>query len=143
MISKELKKALFISFLITTGIGAILGYALAPIFGGWVNAFIFSFILQVFGNYIYNDYRINKREKEEEIIYNERLEILSRNLVKFNCPCGQKMFDEIVYTGIENVFKCDKCEQEIRLDIAYTPVIITAPLTTNPLEKIQDISGKE
>lgn len=137
----DLVKVLILSLLITTGISAALGFALYPIFGGFLNAFVFSFLLQLIGNYFYNDYRIKKIAREEEEILNKRLEILSRNLVKFNCPCGENEFEEVIYPSLDNIFSCEKCNQSIKMQITYTPVIVTKELTSNPLEKIQNISG--
>lgn len=132
---KNIALSLSITILISGG----LGFALAPLFNGWLNAFIFSFILQVIGNFYYSDYRIKQTTKETEAIYNERLEILSRNLVKFDCPCGDSQFEEIIYVGLDNTFTCSKCNQTVRADVSITPVIITAPLTEDPLQKIQNL----
>ena len=130
-------KKLLISLSITALISVGLGYALAPLLGTWLNAFIFSFILQVVGNFYYSDYKIRQIGRETEALYNERLDILSRNLVKFECPCGNNQFEEIIYVGQDNTFTCDKCDQTIRADINIVPVIITAPLAEDPLQKIQ------
>jgi len=132
-------KKILLSIGITVLISAALGFALAPLLGGWLNAFVFSFILQVIGNYFYNDFKIRKQTLEDEALLNERLEILSRNQVNFECPCGDNTFEEIIYPGEENVFKCEKCNQNIRVDITFTPVVITSMLTLDPLQKIQNI----
>lgn len=139
--NKALLKLVVLSFLITTAFSCVFGYALAPIFGSFKHAFIFSFLLQVIGNYIYNDHRVKKQNKDEEVLLNERLDILSRNFVKFDCPCGDFSFYEVVYPGQDNTFKCEKCNQNIRVDVTMTPIVITEPLVSDPLEKIKDLSG--
>lgn len=141
--TKRLLRALILGLGLTILLSVLMGYAIAPLIGGWLQGFWFTFVLQVLGNYFYNDYRIRTRTREEEINLNERLDILSRNLINFDCPCGEYLFNEAIYPGKDNIFKCEKCNQTIRVDVAMTPVVITQPLTTNPLEKIQNSSLTE
>lgn len=137
----KLGKLIALSILITTIISAVGGFALSPVMGGWLHAFVFTFLLQMVGNYFYNDYRYRKSEREQRAYENDRLEILSKNLITFKCPCGNNVFEQPVYPGLDNVFECQKCNQTVKLDITITPVVVTTPLTSNPLDKIKDISG--
>ena len=38
------------------------------------------------------------------------------NYVKFDCPCGKNVFEEVVYVGNDNVFGCPQCQQQIKVD---------------------------
>jgi hypothetical protein len=125
------------SLAITITISCVLGYALAPLFSDWLHAFIFSVLLQLIGSYFYKDITLRNDAIQKEVILNERLEILSRNSVSFPCPCGDNTFDEIIYPGQENTFVCEKCNQELKVDVTFTPIVITKPLIADPLQTIK------
>lgn len=125
------------SFAIVIVISSIFGYTLGTIMGGWQHAFVFSMLLQLIGGYFYNDITIRSDSLKKESILNERFDILSRNIVSFPCPCGGNTFEEVVYPGQDNNFVCEKCNQEIRVDVSFTPIVITKPLLSDPLEKIK------
>lgn len=136
-------KQILISLVITLVVSSVLGYALCVIFGGWLNAFVFSFLLQLVGYYFYNDNKIKTERMQREVLLNERYDILSRNLVTFDCPCGNNTFEEIVYPGVDNTFECEKCEQQVKVEVTFTPIVVTKPLTVDPLQKIQNLVDKE
>lgn len=127
------------SVAITVTISCILGYALAPLFGGWLHAFTFSFLLQLIGNYFYSDITLRNDAIKKEALLNERLEIISSNTVSFPCPCGGNTFEEIIYPNQDNNFICGKCNQEIKVEVTFTPIIVTKPLTTDPLLTITNL----
>ena len=124
---------------ITTVVSVVFGYTLKTFFGGWLDAFVFAFLLQLIGHYFYNDIKIRKDALAQEKLINERFDILSRNFVKFNCPCGDNIFEEIIYPGEENTFVCEKCNQLIKVNMELTPVLVTTPLAVNPIEKLEKL----
>jgi hypothetical protein len=127
------------SVVITVTISCILGYALAPLFGGWLHAFIFSFLIQLIGNYFYNDITLRNDAIKKEALLNERLKIISSNTVSFPCPCGSNTFEEVIYPNQDNNFTCEKCNQEIKVGVTFTPIIVTKPLTIDPLLTITNL----
>lgn len=136
---KSIYKTAIMGLTITLVLSAVLGYGLAGLIGSWGQSFCLVLAIQFLVNYFYSDYRIRKSTAQKESILNERLDILSRNLVKFDCPCGEYLFEEVIYPGRENMFKCESCKQTVRINVDLTPVVITTPLTSDPLENIQKV----
>jgi hypothetical protein len=137
-------RKLIISVVITTLISIGAGFALAPILG-FTQSCLLVLIMQLIGNWFYNDYKIRRTNNEQEQILNERLDILSRNLVKFDCPCSKNVFEEIVYVSNDNnVFECPQCQQQIKVDITLTPIVVTKIIDIqNTLEKIKELDISE
>lgn len=134
---------IIISVLITALISIGVGFALAPILG-FIQSCLLALIVQLIGNWFYNDYKIRQTNNEQERILNERLDILSRNLVKFDCPCGKNVFEEIVYVGDDNIFECSQCEQQIKVDVTLTPIIVTKIIDIqNTIQKIKELDIPE
>lgn len=129
-------RQILISLAVTTVVSSIFSYTLNNFFGGWVHAFVFAFLAQVLGHYFYNDVKIRNDNIKQNELETERLDILSRNNVTFQCPCGNKEFNEVVYIAQDNIFECDKCNQLIKADINITPTVVTIPLLVDPLTKL-------
>ena len=139
ILNYNMTRKVFISILVTTLISIGIGFGLAPILGFWQSCLL-GFIVQIVGNWFYNDYKIKEFTNKQEQILNERLDILSRNFVKFDCPCGKNAFEEIVYVGSDNVFECSKCQQQIKVDVTLTPIIVTKIVDIqDTLKKIKEL----
>lgn len=132
---------LSISATILISIG--IGFGLAPILGFWQSCLL-GFIIQIVGNWFYKDYKIKEFNNQQEQILNERLDILSRNFVKFDCPCGKYAFEEIVYVGNDNIFSCPECQQQIKVDVTLTPIIVTKIIDIqNTINQIKELDISE
>lgn len=143
ILNYKMVRNIIISVLITALISIGVGFALAPILG-FIQSCLLGLIVQLIGNWFYNDYKIRQTNNEQEQILNERLDILSRNLVKFDCPCGKNAFEEIVYVGSENIFECPQCDQQIKVDVTLTPIIVTKIIDIqNTIQKIKELDIPE
>ena len=143
ILNYKMARKLIISILVTTLISIGIGFALAPILGFWQSCLL-GLIVQIVGNWFYNDYKIRETNNKQEAILNERLDILSRNYVKFDCPCGKNVFEEVVYVGNDNVFGCPQCQQQIKVDVTLTPIIVTKIIDIqSTIEKIKELDIPE
>lgn len=133
-------KQILISLSITLVVSTLGAFSLSRVLGFW-ESFCICTILQFVLFYIYNNFTINNQKLKHEQIINERLDILSKNVISFQCPCGKKNFEEIIYINEENTFRCDKCNEDIKLDIVLTPIVKTTPIdieeTYSKLQSIQ------
>lgn len=120
---KQIIISIFITLLVCTGIGV----GLQNVFG-FINAFVLALIVQIVGFYIFNSKSIETKLYREEQLINERLDILSKNNIEFECPCGKHIFSEIVYLNDSMTYKCPACDNNIKLNIVFTPVVSTTPL---------------
>lgn len=133
-------KDLLIKLSITVVISLLIGVAIGPFVGYW-GGFGIGFALQIFGNFIYQDFIASKQQLELERILNERMEIVTNSSVQFSCPCGVKQFNEVVIINDDNIFSCEKCGQLIKLNIQFTPTVITTPLDNEKqLEKLNKLT---
>ena len=65
----------------------------------------------------------------EEIKNNEEIqELLAKNTVSVNCPCGANVFTLPLFFDEETTVQCDKCNGLFRLEISVEPTIITEPV---------------
>lgn len=120
-------KQIFISLIVTLLVSFLFAFGLSKVFGLW-QAFSLACIGQYVIFFFYNNYIISRRSVQREELINERLDILSKNVVSFQCPCGKHVFDEVIYINDENVFKCEKCNEQIKVEIGLTPIVKTNPL---------------
>ncbi|NBP16695.1 hypothetical protein EBU95_20285 [bacterium] len=136
-------KQILLSLGAVATVSCLIGYGVSNIFGFW-HATTLAFVIQFIGFFIYNGHIVNKRKIETEYLINERLTVLSKNFVNFLCPCGNKVFEEVIYLNTENIFKCDKCDNDIEVGITISPIIKTQPLnieeTYSKLQKVNQDS---
>lgn len=125
---------------ITIVVSILIGVSIGPFVGFW-SGFGIGFALQIFGNFIYQNFITSKQQIELERILNERMEIVTSNSVQFPCPCGAKQFNEFVIINDDNIFSCERCGQLIKLNIQFTPTVITTPLDNEKqLEKLNKLT---
>ena len=133
-------KDFLFKLVITTLVAILIGVGIEPFVGIWSGLGI-GFALQIFGNYIYNDFVKTKQQISVEKILNDRIELLTNSSVQFPCPCGNKQFYEVIIVGDENIFNCEKCIQTIKLNIQFTPTVITTPFDNEKqLEKLINLA---
>lgn len=123
-------KQIIFSSCITIAVGLLCSFALSNILGFW-QAFAFSVALQFILSSLYNNFITNKSQLKHEELINERLDTLAKNVVTFACPCGKHVFNEVVYINIDNVFKCEGCKEDIRVEVTLTPVVKTYPINVD------------
>lgn len=125
---------------ITVVVSSLIGIAIGPFVGYWSGVGI-GFALQIFGNFIYQDFFASNQQLKLERILNERMEIITNNSVQFTCPCGGKQFNEVVIINDDNIFSCERCGQLIKLNIQFIPTVITTPLDNEKqLEKLNNLT---
>ena len=116
------------SFLITAIISALIAFSLKNIFGFW-ETFCLSFAAQTILTFVYSSKKISREQQIVGSFTAEIEELLDISRAVVECPCGKNKFEDTVFVGIDNVFKCDVCNNEFRVDVTVTPTLITTPLS--------------
>lgn len=130
-------KQIVLSIIITSIVSAAVAFGVSKFLGFW-QAFSLVFVLQLLLFYFINNRSIFKQQLEMERLLNERYDTLSKNVVMFECPCGQNTFEEVIYINGENVFGCPKCNNDIKLNVAMSPTLVTNPVDLEKaLQKIR------
>lgn len=120
-------KQIVFSVFVTAAVSLLFAYGLSNVLG-FGRGVALGVVLQTVGFSLYLNYCSNRQVIEHENIINERLDILSKNVVTFQCPCGKGVFDEIIYINDDNTFECTKCDQQIKVEVTLTPIVKTNPL---------------
>lgn len=53
--------------------------------------------------------------------------ILNLSRVAVDCPCNQHVFEEEVFINSDNIHRCPKCKNKIKLDCPIRAVLLTDP----------------
>ena len=64
-------------------------------------------------------------------------EVIDMSTVTIECPCGKNKFEDVVFTGIENMFNCDECGSKFKIAVSITPTLITEPINTAKPDSIE------
>lgn len=136
-------KEFLLRIAITLIVSVLIGVGLAPLIGFWSGTGV-GLAIQIFGNYIYKDFALAKTLAETERALTDRVQALTTNMVRFGCPCGNNQFNEVILLNDDNTFTCDSCGQTIRLNVTFTPTVITTPLDNeNQLKQLANIVPEE
>ena len=120
-----LLRSLLITLLVSLGFG----FGLKNIFGFW-ETFILAFVTQFIVSFLYNSSKINKVDLLTNEFQQELDQLLSLSETKIMCPCGGYTYTTNLFPNIEEVFKCEKCGNDFRVDISVTPTLLTQPVYT-------------
>lgn len=134
-------RPLLILFLVSASISGcffLLGFPFWPVFG-------LSSIFQIFGYNLFNKWVKQKAEIEFESITNERIKEFSKMGLDSTCPnenCGHKAFVPIRLDE-ENIYKCPKCNNLIKVLIGAKSFLTTTPLDEDPFKNFNFSEGKD
>ena len=115
------------SFLIAGIIAAAFGYSFHKFFGFW-EATVLAFVVQFVIAFVYSSFKINKNNTLTAEFENELEQLLSLSVTSIPCPCGNFVYTDNIFVGLENGYTCEKCNNEFRIDVSLTPTLLTTPL---------------
>ena len=116
---KNISISLIVVLLISVGVGFVLQEALGSFWRGFVATLICHFFFILLTGSIKNR---NTKSDELEQILDTLLELQTTTIT---CPCGKQTFTEPVFINKENIFYCDKCSNDFRVDISLDSVLQT------------------
>lgn len=65
---------------------------------------------------------------EMDEVINQYESMLSEQLVKLPCNCGELLFEGILIPNAENMCKCPSCKETYKVLVSYDSILVTEPL---------------
>jgi hypothetical protein len=117
-------KKIITSLTLTLLVSGIFGI----LFEDWL-VFGLATILQIlffyFFNTVYENYLTKKVIEANALVEKEKF----KNIVKVACPCGENNQQEVLLSFNEDtIFKCSKCDKDIRASTNVGTTLVTTPL---------------
>jgi len=116
-----LLRSLLITLLISLGIA----FSLRNVFGLW-ETFTLVTALQYILSFIIKTYE--ERAGQVAQLTQTLDEILSRQEVTVECPCGKSEMPVTIFIDEETIVKCDACKNKFRVVTEISTRLITEPL---------------
>lgn len=127
---------IFKSLFITVTISLLLAYGLKNLIGFW-EAFSLSIALQFIASFVVSSWKITREQSLIDQFEVDMSEVIDMSTVTIECPCGKNKFEDVVFTGIENMFNCDECGSKFKIAVSITPTLITEPINTAKPDSIE------
>lgn len=127
---------LFRSLLITLAISLSIAFSLRNVFGLW-ETFTLTTVLQYFVSILFKSYE----ERAGRIVQlTETLdELLSRQEVTVECPCGKSEVSVTIFVDEETIVKCDVCSNKFRVVTEISTRLLTETLEVeNMFDKLNE-----
>ena len=118
------------SFLITSIISILFGFALRNVFGFW-EALSLAFVIQFLVDFSISSFRINKVQTLTGEFEGELQQLLDLNEVSVPCPCGNYVHTDNIFLNLENSYTCEKCNNDFKLVVNITPTLVTEIVDVN------------
>ena len=115
------------SIVITSVISFLCAFGLHNIIGFWP-AFSLTYAAQLIIGFAYSSWKISREQGIVDSFQSEIDELIELNTVVIECPCGKNKFENVIFMGLDNVFKCDVCNSKFKADIAITSTLLTEPV---------------
>jgi len=112
------------SILITSIISVLIGFALRNVFGFW-EALSLAFVAQFILSFIFSSFRINRVQNLTGEFENELQQLLDLSEISVPCPCGNYTHTDNVFLNLENIYTCEKCNNDFKLIVNVTPTLVT------------------
>jgi len=114
------------SLLITAVVSTLFAFGLEQFVGFW-NTFSLVTGVQFITFWIIN----SRQQLDKEVLYGEfetNLDsLLALSRVSVECPCTNHVFTEEVFMNSDNIHRCPKCNNNIKLDAQIRAVLQTEP----------------
>ena len=114
------------SILITAVVSALFAFGLKEFIGFW-NTFSLVTGIQFIAFWITN----SRLQLDKDALYSEfetNLDnLLELSRVSVECPCTNHVFEEEVFMNSDNIHRCPKCNNNIKLDAQISAVLQTDP----------------
>lgn len=119
------------SLLTTAAVSALFAYGLFEWVGFW-HTFSLVTGIQFLVFWVIN----SRTQFDKDRIYSEfeqNIEgVLNMSRMAVDCPCNQHVFEEEVFVNGDNVHRCPKCRNQIKLDTTVRAVLMTDPDEITP-----------
>jgi len=97
-----------------------------------ISVFLLILTLQFVSFYIGNTIYNNRLVEKAELIRLDQLKEASKQIVTIECPCGDKTLQDVVIRfDQDNIYKCNKCNKNIKANIDIKPAVTTEPIYFN------------
>ena len=127
------------SLVVVLFIAALSAFGLRQ-FIGFFEIFALAIAIQILASYIYKSLRISKAEELKQDFESAYNSLLALSNIDFACPCGKNTFNEELFVNSENVFKCNVCSNDIRVDLKISPILQTEIIDIN--QTFEDLQKK-
>lgn len=131
MIIKSLSVIIFVALLFAFGLRQFIGF---------LEVFAIAIALQILTSFIYKSLKISKAEELKQDFENAYDSLLALSNIDFMCPCGKKTFTEEIFVNNENIFKCNVCNNQVRVNLKVDPVLLTEIIDIN--QTFEDLQKK-
>lgn len=123
---------ILVSLVITSLISALVG--LLNISNFWI-LFSLAFIIQVLFFYFYNNHYENTLIEKAQKLKLEEFKEASKHISVIQCPCDEKSKQEVIMRfDDEVIYKCVKCDKNVKAFADVRSVLITEPIYFNKSE---------
>jgi len=114
------------SLLITTAVAALFAFGLKEFVGFW-NTFSLTIGIQFIVFWVIN----SRQQLDKDALYSEfetNLDnLLALSRVSVECPCTNHIFEEEVFMNSDNIHRCPKCNNSIKIDAQVRAILQTDP----------------
>lgn len=114
------------SLLITAVVSTLFAFGLEQFVGFW-NTFSLITGIQFITFWIVN----SRQQLDKDALYSEfetNIDgLLSLSRVSVECPCTNHVFNEEVFMNSDNIHRCPKCNNNIKLDAQVRAILQTDP----------------
>lgn len=118
-----------VSLLLTTLVSVLAGLVVPGNF--WI-VFTFAFILQILFFYFFNSIYENKLIEKAQQLRLEELKEINKNIVNVQCPCDEKVRQEIeMRLDKDVIYQCNKCKKNIKAVSDVKTLLTTEPIYFN------------
>lgn len=114
------------SLITTAAVSALVAYGLSQWVEFW-RVFALTTAVQFVVFWVLNTrFTVDKDKLYAE--FEESFEgVLNMSRVAVDCPCNQHVFEEEVFVNGDNIHRCPKCKNNIKLDCPIRAVLLTDP----------------
>ena len=114
------------SLITTAAVSALVSYGLSEWVDFW-KVFALTTAVQFVVFWVLNTrFTVDKDKLYAE--FEESFEgVLNMSRVAVDCPCNQHVFEEEVFVNGDNIHRCPKCKNNIKLDCPIRAVLLTDP----------------
>jgi len=114
------------SILITAAVSALFAFGLTEFIGFW-NTFSLATGIQFIAFWVVN----SRQQLDRDALYGEfeaNIDgLLALSRVSVECPCTNHVFTEEVFMNSDNIHRCPKCNNSVKLDAQVRAVLQTDP----------------
>ena len=86
---------------------------------------LIGFVAQFILSFIFSSFRINRVQNLTGEFENELQQLLDLSEISVPCPCGNYTYTDNVFLNLENIYTCEKCNNDFKLIVNVTPTLVT------------------